>query len=172
MAPRGLNPGSRRAARADEGWASVGPVSEQPDPERLLAEALRAQAVRAPVTPTGDEPSGARRAEAGPAEAGPEPTGPVADRASEAPTGPEDQLLRLFSGTENEHGLLSGRADETATGSAGGAVDPVTGPVRPAAGRTTRLRAAPRPVPVWWIVLLAVLLGLAAGAVVGLISLT
>jgi hypothetical protein len=32
------------------------------------------------------------------------------------------------------------------------------------------LTAAPRQVSAWWIVLLAVLLGLAAGAVIGLIS--
>jgi hypothetical protein len=100
-------------------------VTEQPDPERLLAEALRAQAVRAPV----------------------QSTGPV------TPVPP----LSLLSGTDY---LLSGRVSET--------ISFPTGPV--AAPTTTRLPAAPRQVSAWWIVLLAVLLGLAAGAVVGLIS--
>jgi hypothetical protein len=101
-------------------------VTEQPDPERLLAEALRAQAVRAPVQSTG------------------------------AVT--PEQPLKLLSGTDQ---LLSGRVSETVsfpTGTVGTAPD------------TTRLAAAPRQVSAWWIVLLAVLLGLAAGAVVGLIS--
>jgi len=100
-------------------------VTEQGDPERLLAEALRAQAVRAPVQSTG-------------------------------PVTPEPPL-KLLSGTDY---LLSGRVSET--------VGFPTGPV--AAPTTTRLPVAPRQVSAWWIVLLAVLLGLAAGAVIGLIS--
>jgi hypothetical protein len=98
-------------------------VTEQPDPERLLAEALRAQAVRAPV----------------------QSTGPV------TPQPP----LKLLSGTDH---LLSGRVSETISFQPGPAPE------------TTRLAAAPRQVSAWWIVLLAVLLGLAAGAVIGLIS--
>jgi hypothetical protein len=35
---------------------------------------------------------------------------------------------------------------------------------------TAQLRSRPAPLSVWWIVLLAILLGLAAGAVVGLVS--
>jgi hypothetical protein len=103
-------------------------VTEQPDPERLLAEALRAQAVRAPV----------------------ESTGPVTP----------DPLVKLLSGADERYELLSGRASET--------IGFATGPV--AAPTTARLRVAPRQLSAWWIVLLAVLLGLAAGAVVGLIS--
>lgn len=98
-------------------------MTEQPDPERLLAEALRAQAVRAPVQSTG-------------------------------PVTPEPPL-KLFSGTDYQ---LSGRVSET--------ISFQTGP----APETTRLTAPPRQVSAWWIVLLAVLLGLAAGAVIGLIS--
>jgi hypothetical protein len=104
-------------------WVTVIGVTEQPDPERLLAEALRAQAVRAPVQSTG------------------------------AVT--PEQPLKLLSGTDQ---LLSGRVSETVSFPTGTAPD------------TTRLAAAPRQVSAWWIVLLAVLLGLAAGAVVGLIS--
>ena len=104
-------------------------MSEQPDPERLLAEALRAQAVRAPLADTGDRP---------------------------------DPLLKLFSGTDG-HDLLSGRASDTMN------IQP-TAPVV-ASPSTARLPVTtPTQLSAWWIVLLAVLLGLAAGAVVGLIS--
>ena len=103
-------------------------MSEQPDPERLLAEALRAQAVRAPRADSGSEP---------------------------------DPLLKLFSGTE-ANDLLSGRAPDTMDIRPTGAV---------AAPSTARLPVTrPTQLSAWWIVLLAVLLGLAAGAVVGLIS--
>lgn len=109
-------------------WVTVRGVSEQPDPERLLAEALRAQAVRAPRADTGSAP---------------------------------DPLLRLFSGTDGND-LLSGRASDTMD------IRP-TGPV--VAPSTARLPVSPpTQLSAWWIVLLAVLLGLAAGAVVGLIS--
>jgi hypothetical protein len=106
------------------GWVTVSGVTDQPDPERLLAEALRAQAVRAPVPSTG-------------------------------PVTPEPPL-KLLSGTDQ---LLSGRVSET-----------ISFQPRPAAPETTQLAARPRQISAWWIVLLAILLGLAAGAVVGLIS--
>jgi len=109
-------------------WVTVSGVTEQPDPERLLAEALRAQAVRAPV----------------------ESTGPVTP----------DPLVQLLSGADQRYELLSGRASDT--------IGFPTGPV--AAPGTTQLPVSARPVSGWWIVLLAILLGLAAGAVVGLIS--
>jgi hypothetical protein len=99
-------------------------VSDQPDPEKLLAEALRAQAVRAP------------RAE---------------------PPPDSDPVLKLLSGTDAQHGLLSGRASDTVG-------------VPPVPHYTAQLPRSPAPLSAWWIVLLAVLLGLAAGAVVGLVS--
>jgi hypothetical protein len=107
-------------------------VSDQPDPERLLAEALRAQAVRAPRA----EPA----------------TQPPPD---------SDPVLKLLSGTDAQHGLLSGRASDTV------GVPPV-----PQAQQhyTAQLPRSPALLSAWWIVLLAVLLGLAAGAVVGLVS--
>jgi hypothetical protein len=111
-------------------------VSDEPDPERLLAEALRAQAVRAPM--------------ANPAAAPPVP----------APDG--NPVLKLLSGTD-EHGLLSGSVTDT--------LDLPIVPARPNAPRYPgRPPGRPAPLSVWWIVLLAVLLGLAAGAVVGLVS--
>lgn len=75
-----------------------------------------------------------------------------------------DPLLKLISGTDHQHDLLSGRASDTV------GIAP-TGGLAFAAPHTARL---PTPVQTqisaWWIVLLAVLLGLAAGAVVGLLS--
>jgi hypothetical protein len=109
-------------------------VTEEPDPERLLAEALRAQAVRAPLP----------------------------DRSAESSTGSSD-LMRLFSGSESQYALLSGQDSY-------GFEQPTS---VPDSGYTTRLaRTPPPPAPlsVWWIVLLAVLLGMAAGAVVGLVT--
>jgi hypothetical protein len=73
-----------------------------------------------------------------------------APRADPAPTG-EPVLL---SGGDS---LLSGRSVERSTA--------VTD-----SRYTAQLRQRPAPLSVWWIVLLAVLLGLAAGAVVGLVS--
>lgn len=104
-------------------------MTDQPDPERLLAEALRAQAVRAPRADTGSGP---------------------------------DPLLKLFSGT-GEHDLLSGRASDTMN-------VPPAGPVVGSSSTARLPTTVPTQLSAWWIVLLAVLLGLAAGAVVGLIS--
>jgi hypothetical protein len=63
---------------------------------------------------------------------------------------------RLLSGTDAHPELLSGRADT---------VGVPTYALEPATVHVTR-----RALSVWWIVVLAILLGLAAGAVVGLVS--
>ncbi|HEY0808077.1 MAG TPA: hypothetical protein VGD84_23625 [Pseudonocardiaceae bacterium] len=73
-----------------------------------------------------------------------------------------DPLLKLFSGTDHEHDLLSGRAPDTV------GIPPAG--LAFGAPTTARLPVTPTQISAWWIVLLAVLLGLAAGAVVGLIS--
>jgi hypothetical protein len=80
---------------------------------------------------------------------------PMADPATPRPD--EDQVLRLFSGPD---ALFSGRMSDTM------GLPPVAEP------RTEHLARAARSnqLPAGWIVLLAVLLGLAAGAVVGLVS--
>jgi hypothetical protein len=114
-------------------------VSDEPDPERLLSEALRAQAVRAPQ-PAPRQPS----------------------------PGDGDPVLKLLSGSDSHHQLLSGRASDTDGGFR--PVAPFERPTVTDSGYTARLRNRPTPLSAWWIVLLAVLLGLAAGAVVGLIS--
>ena len=102
-------------------------MSEQPDPERLLAEALRAKAVRAPVPP-------------------PEP-------------GASGSLMGLLA--DSPYGLLSGQDSYR--------IEPPTAMQQP----QPYVGAAPagRPLPVGWIIALAILLGLAAGAVTGLASL-
>jgi hypothetical protein len=105
-------------------------MTDQPDPERLLAEALRAQAVRAPVS----------------------------GRPADAPAGSSDPL-RLFSGAASPYELLSGQESYE--------VEPSMSATE--SGYTARLERS-RPLSVWWIVSLAVLLGLAAGAVVGLVT--
>jgi hypothetical protein len=75
------------------------------------------------------------------------------------PVRPEPQLL---SGAD----LISGRARE--------ALDPPTAGIEPGTAwidrRIPRTTQQAAPTSGWWIVLLAVLLGLAAGAVVGLVS--
>ncbi|UJW33933.1 hypothetical protein L3Q67_09275 [Saccharothrix sp. AJ9571] len=120
-------------------------MSEPEDPERLLAEALRAQAVRAPQP-------------ARPPEAVEEPpTAHLAKPAFPAPAG---------------YGLLSG-ADAGSLERERAALEPAPSPA-PAADHpvaATRQETGPAPVAARWVLLLAVLLGLAAGAVAGLLTL-
>jgi len=134
-------------------------VSEQADPERLLAEALRAQAVRAPL----------------PSRPSPEPdpdftTTESAESGTEArPAPPTDRLLGLLSGSDHQHDLLSGRTD-SATSAAGTGSLPVGAT---ATGRVTGTR--PRRqlavnTPAWQILLFAVLFGLLAGVIIGLVT--
>ncbi|HEX3781100.1 MAG TPA: hypothetical protein VHX38_15675 [Pseudonocardiaceae bacterium] len=147
-------------------------MTEGPDPERLLAEALRAQAVSTPLPPAKplriDEPAGGASAT------------PVPDAASGAGSGAGSgaeeepgsfggsegaRLVDLLSGAG--HGLLSGRdPDTTDVPYSRRAGDNATGPVG-----TTRLNTDRAPLAWWWIVLLAVALGLACGAIAGVLSL-
>ncbi|MEV6830561.1 hypothetical protein [Amycolatopsis sp. NPDC051102] len=119
-------------------------MSEPKDPEQLLADALRAQAVFAP-------------------QASPPPSPPAAEPATEAvPTSAINELPSAY-------GLLSGagadslereRAALDAASEAPTAFAP-----RPEPARTSTQ------LPAYWILMLAVLLGLAAGSVVGLLTL-
>ncbi|HEX3650366.1 MAG TPA: hypothetical protein VHV49_18225 [Pseudonocardiaceae bacterium] len=79
--------------------------------------------------------------------------GPMADPARRPD---DDQVLRLFSGQD---ALFSGRVSDTV------GLPPVV-----ADPRTEHVTRPPAQLSAGWIVLLAVLLGLAAGAVVGLVS--
>jgi len=124
-------------------------MSEPKDPERLLADALRAQAVFAPQAPRPEEGTDA-----------------VPTTGVEAP-----------AELPSAYGLLSGAsADslerERAALDRAEASAPTT-PVRPPEPATVRVAPVPggTPLPAYWILLLAVLLGLAAGSVVGLLTL-
>jgi hypothetical protein len=123
-------------------------MSEPKDPERLLADALRAQAVFAPQ----------------PERALEKPAGETSPPASVVPeVGGESESL------PPQYGLISG-AGASSLERERAALDPVL-PEPP----TVRVSLPPRlgsaPLPVYWVLLLAVLLGLAAGSVVGLLTL-
>jgi hypothetical protein len=125
-------------------------VTEGPDPERLLAEALRAQAASTPVPPASplpvDEPS----------QAGVEPG---TDGA-----GSDARLVELLSGAG--HGLLSGRDPGTVNVPYVGVSTDRTGPVG-----TTKLAPNRPQLAWWWMLLLAIALGLACGAIAGILTL-
>ncbi|MET7990360.1 hypothetical protein ABZU76_05570 [Amycolatopsis sp. NPDC005232] len=134
-------------------------MSEPKDPERLLADALRAQAVFAPHTSS--QP---------PASSGsPDSTG------SAGATGPTEELPPRY-------GLLSGagadsleRERAALDDASGQRTTPVSSGVRPVpAPDPATVRQAPpgpAPLPAHWVLLLALLLGLAAGSVIGLLTL-
>ncbi|WP_410637481.1 hypothetical protein [Amycolatopsis sp. lyj-346] len=122
-------------------------MSEPKDPEQLLADALRAQAVFAPqVSPPAPSASPAHEPE------------PATDAV---PTSAINELPSAY-------GLLSGASADSLERERA-ALD--------AEAPTTFAPRPPEPVrtsaqlPAYWILLLAVLLGLAAGSVVGLLTL-
>ena len=120
-------------------------MSEQKDPERLLADALRAQAVFAPSA-----------------------AGPVREteqRTEAVPTTQLDAPAELPSA----YGLLSGASADSLERERA-ALDLAEAEAT-AAPATIRQPVSAAPLPVYWILLLAVLLGLAAGSVVGLLTL-
>ncbi|QRP46257.1 hypothetical protein [Amycolatopsis sp. FDAARGOS 1241] len=118
-------------------------MTEPKDPERLLADALRAQAVFAPHTSS-------------------QPASTPGDS-----TGTTDELPPRY-------GLLSGAgADSLARERA--ALDDAAGrrttPAAPDPPTVRQAAPAPAPLPALWVLLLALLLGLAAGSVIGLLTL-
>jgi hypothetical protein len=140
-------------------------MSEPKDPEQLLADALRAQAVFAPqVSP----PRASDTSSAAPTS----PTSPVSSaapaRAAEPPTDavPTSAINELPSA----YGLLSGASADSLERerAALDAEAPTTFAPRPPAPEPVRTSAQ---LPAYWILMLAVLLGLAAGSVVGLLTL-
>jgi hypothetical protein len=149
-------------------------VTDGPDPERLLAEALRAQAVSTPLPPPGPLPiedsSKDEPVVDGPKANEPKADGSKADelKADESPTGAEPggdaRLVELLSGAG--HGLLSGRDPGTVNLPYVGVPTDRTGPVG-----TTRLNPGRPQLAWWWMLLLAIVLGLAAGAVAGVLTL-
>lgn len=136
-------------------------MTEGPDPERLLAEALRAQAASTPLPPPAplplDEPP---TADEHPATGG---TG----AAAAADTGGDARLVELLSGAG--HGLLSGRDPGTVNvpyvGVPSSQTGDRTGPVI-----TTKLESGRPQLSWWWMLLLAIALGLACGAIAGILT--
>jgi hypothetical protein len=135
-------------------------MSEPKDPEQLLADALRAQAVFAPQA----SPAPAKEPEQGPG------TGPSGGTGPTTPMAPPAELPSAY-------GLLSGAGAaslareraaldaDTANAEAATTFTPRPEP------ETFRQATSGAQLPVYWILMLAVLLGLAAGSVVGLLTL-
>lgn len=127
-------------------------MSEPKDPERLLADALRAQAVFAPQPErTPDVPA--------------EATAGVPTSELDKPEESETESL------PPQYGLISG-AGAGSLERERAALEPVSTP-EPATLRQAAPEPAPIsvPLPAYWILVLAILLGLAAGSVVGLLTL-
>lgn len=124
-------------------------MSEPKDPEQLLADALRAQAVFAPqASPPVSPPAPARDAEPG--------TGAV-------PTSAINELPSAY-------GLLSGASADSLERERA-ALDAASEAPTAFAPRPPEPPRQAAQLPAYWILLLAVLLGLAAGSVVGLLTL-
>ena len=124
-------------------------MSEPKDPEQLLADALRAQAVFAP--------------QASPPSSPVPPSSPPEPGTDAVPTSAINELPSAY-------GLLSGASADSLERERA-ALDPVS---EAPTAYTPRPPEPPRQgaqLPAYWILLLAVLLGLAAGSVVGLLTL-
>lgn len=130
-------------------------MSEPKDPERLLADALRAQAVFAPQPAAPADPTATG-------------TGPAVPPPGDADSETE--------GLPPQYGLLSGAGasslerERAALDSSSMPVVP-SGALDPPTVRTTSVQPSSVPLPVHWVLLLAILLGLAAGSVIGLLTL-
>ncbi|OLZ60143.1 hypothetical protein [Amycolatopsis keratiniphila] len=121
-------------------------MSEPKDPEKLLADALRAQAVFAPST-----------------ERLPETT---SDKPVETDTERSDVSGK--SELPPQYGLLSGAGADSLERERVALEDAETARL---AERPTPPPPVSPPLPAYWVLLLAVLLGLAAGSVIGLLTL-
>ena len=146
-------------------------MSEPKDPEQLLADALRAQAVFAPqVSPP--PPSASSSSASSPTTPTASPAAASAEPATDAvPAGALNELPSAY-------GLLSGAGADSLERERA-ALDAVSASSAFSEAPTTFAPRPPEPEPVrtsaqlpaYWILMLAVLLGLAAGSVVGLLTL-
>ncbi|GDY32099.1 hypothetical protein [Gandjariella thermophila] len=130
------------------------------DPERLLADALRAQAASAPLPPTPAESPVTATGQGVHLTPGDDPAVPGTGGHEVAGLGPG---YGLISGSG-----VDGPPDPLVTGA--GQPAPPAGPA-PAASPAPGAGEPSRPLAAGWVLLLAVLLGLAAGAVAALITL-
>jgi len=152
-------------------------TGNSPDPEQLIAEALRAQAARAPVAPTGALPVHPPAGSGDETAAQPVRREPVREHPArreplrqESAGDPSTSGYGLLSGMDSGLALLAGDSLRfPAAAPVDQATNRVPGPARAGAGGTTRLD--PPRISLGAALLLAVLLGFAAGAVVGLVTL-
>jgi hypothetical protein len=124
-------------------------MTEPKDPERLLTDALRARAVLAPQ---------------------PDRTADTSPRVTSRLGAPHENAPASLP---PQYGLISGAgADSLERERAALDSAPVASPDPPTVRQPpiTRQPTASAPLPVYWVLLLAVLLGLAAGSVVGLLT--
>ncbi|MFJ8915089.1 hypothetical protein [Amycolatopsis sp. NPDC102389] len=127
-------------------------MSEPKDPEKLLADALRAQAVFAP--------SAERLSEA------------TADKPTETDT--ERSVPEVPSGKNElppQYGLLSGAGADSLERERVALEDAETARLAERPAPPQAPSPGSPPLPAYWVLLLAVLLGLAAGSVIGLLTL-
>ncbi|WP_181774438.1 hypothetical protein [Amycolatopsis pittospori] len=132
-------------------------MSEPKDPEKLLADALRAQAVFAPSAERITETSAEK------------PVKPDTESDSDEPEAPAPSSGE--HGLPHQYGLLSGADADSLERERVALEDAET--ARLAERPTPPPAPSPgsAPLPAYWVLLLAVLLGLAAGSVVGLLTL-
>ncbi|GAA4538635.1 hypothetical protein [Amycolatopsis samaneae] len=143
-------------------------MSEPKDPERLLADALRAQAVFAPHPQADRAPVGEQSTEQAAATGSASFTRPPAE--GELP--PRYGLLSGAGADSLERAAMEvGTAPQQAQPQPPSQPQPQ--PTAAAEPGTVITAPAPAsaPLPVHWILLLALLLGLAAGSVIGLLTL-
>lgn len=133
-------------------------MSEPKDPEKLLADALRAQAVFAPSAERiSDTPP--EKTETGPAsDTAPTPATELSQSSGEGELPPQYGLLSGAGADSLERERVALENAETARFAGKPAPPP-----QPATGSA--------PLPAYWVLLLALLLGLAAGSVIGLLTL-
>ncbi|GAB3702785.1 hypothetical protein GCM10027598_01260 [Amycolatopsis oliviviridis] len=141
-------------------------MSEPKDPEKLLADALRAQAVFAPSAERISEASTEKPVEADDSDTQGNSNTQGSSDAPEAPGPiPGENELPL------QYGLLSGAGADSLERERVALEDAET--ARLAERPTPPPAPSPgsAPLPAYWVLLLAVLLGLAAGSVIGLLTL-
>ncbi|MEU3628565.1 hypothetical protein BS329_06140 [Amycolatopsis coloradensis] len=126
-------------------------MSEPKDPEKLLADALRAQAVFAPSTERITEASAEN------------PVKPDTESDPEPSTGEHELPL--------QYGLLSGAGADSLERERVALEDAETARLAERPTPPPLPSPASAPLPAYWVLLLAALLGLAAGSVVGLLTL-
>ncbi|WP_410595720.1 hypothetical protein [Amycolatopsis sp. lyj-23] len=129
-------------------------MSEPKDPEQLLADALRAQAVFAPQASPAAAPA-------------PAPAPAAASPAPDAEPGTEAVPTSAINELPSAYGLLSGAGADSLERERA-ALDAASAPTAYSPLPPPRQSAQ---LPAYWILMLAVLLGLAAGSVVGLLTL-